>query len=142
MIRRAILCVLMVVLLPVVLLPSCSLLLPGDPAPVVAREPNTAYALTIEFVETCTDAPATGATTAGGVLPENAVTGAVGIVGFFQGIPYIGPLFFGSEIVRNATKNLGGDAGAPVTSAVFIEAIRSGRVLKITYTPVEIGAPK
>ena len=137
MMRRAILCVLMVVMLS-----GCSLLLPSDPAPVGAPAPETAYAMTIEFVETRTDAPVTGTVSEGGALPENTVAGAVGIVGILQGIPYIGPWFFGSEIVKGATKNLGGGAGAPVTSAVFIEAIRSGRVKKITYTPVKAEEPK
>ena len=125
------------------LLPGCAgVLTGGADAPPPAPPQRVAYALTITFL----DAPAemsalTGAGNVSGTAQEVG-DAAFGLAAWGSKLPLIGWMF-GARVAERASRNFAGKdgAGAPVTPAVFISAIQSGRVKSIAYTPIELKAP-
>jgi len=129
--------------LMIALLPGCAgVLTGGADAPAPAPPQRVAYALTITFV----DAPAsmavgTGVGGANGTAQEVG-DAAFGLAAWGSKLPLIGWMF-GARVAERASRNFAGKdgAGAPVTPAVFISAIQSGRVKSIAYTPIELKGP-
>ena len=139
--KTALLCV----FLCLCLLSGCAGILgPSAPAPVVvAPAPlpaGWAYSLTIDFSET---AAATAVAGKGQLLDDNtADTAQIGLAGFFRKVPIIGWIVGGKMIAREAAKFGGaGKGNGPVTEAVLIAAIQSGRAKTIKWTPVKAEEP-
>ena len=108
---------------------------------LVALPQGWAYGFCAEFVATpANDASTTSAlgTTSG--VSQDVGDAAFGFAAVLSKMPLIGWMF-AARVGERAMKNMGGkgDSG-PVTPAVMVTAIQSGRVLRILYWPVRTDA--
>lgn len=110
-----------------------------DTATVPAPPPGYAYQTTMEFVPTpAAQASTTTALGSTSGISQDVGDAAFGIAAWASKLPLIGWMF-GARVAERASKNLAGKGeNGPITPAVFITAIESGRIVKITYTPVPI----
>lgn len=118
---------------------------PDIPVPA-ALPPGWGYALSAEFLPT----PAPTATASSAVGSTSGVSqdvgdAAFGVAAWLSKAPLIGWMF-AARVGERASRNMGGRGeSGPVTPAVMIAIVESGRVLRITWTPVrasqEVPAP-
>ena len=110
--------------------------------PTLAALPSGwAYGFCAEFVATpANDATTTSAlgTTSG--VSQDVGDAAFGVAAWASKLPLIGWMF-AARVGERAMRNMGGkgDSG-PVTPAVMVTAMQTGRVLRIMYWPVRTDA--